>query len=85
MTPRLASGARSNRTRQENIMQSTSKAAHVSDTKDDSSSRTKPAGAPSDTLQSRKDREEKQKHSVSENALESSQDKNPIPPDSTRE
>lgn len=40
---------------------------------------------PSDTAQSARDKQEKRKHPGSENALESSQDKNPIPPGSTRE
>ncbi|CAB3787312.1 hypothetical protein LMG27177_02191 [Paraburkholderia fynbosensis] len=39
---------------------------------------------PLDTTQKKRDVEEKRKHSRSENALQSSQDKNPIPPDSTR-
>ncbi|NKJ51153.1 hypothetical protein CIC12_31430 [Burkholderia sp. SG-MS1] len=39
---------------------------------------------PLDTAQTTRDVEEKRKHSRSENALQSSQDKNPIPPDSTR-
>ena len=38
----------------------------------------------SDTVQSARDTAEKAKHPPSENALESSQDKNPVPPDSTR-
>lgn len=38
----------------------------------------------SDTVQSARDTAEQAKHPHSENALESSQDKNPIPPDSTR-
>jgi hypothetical protein len=42
------------------------------------------ANPPPDTAQSARDAEEKRKHSPSENALRSSQDKNPIPPDSTR-
>ena len=37
-----------------------------------------------DTVQSVRDTVEKAKHPHSENALESSQDKNPVPPDSTR-
>lgn len=37
-----------------------------------------------DTVQSVRDTAEKAKHPHSENALESSQDKNPVPPDSTR-
>lgn len=37
-----------------------------------------------DTVQSARDTAEKAKHPHSENALESSQDKNPVPPDSTR-
>jgi hypothetical protein len=39
---------------------------------------------PPDTAQNARDIEEKRKHSRSENALQSSQDENPIPPDSTR-
>jgi hypothetical protein len=38
----------------------------------------------SDTVQSARDNAEKAKHPHSENALESSQEKNPVPPDSTR-
>ncbi|KIG03777.1 hypothetical protein [Caballeronia concitans] len=38
----------------------------------------------SDTRQQNLDAKEKQTHEASENALPSSQDKNPIPPDSTR-
>ncbi|MEZ2352459.1 hypothetical protein [Caballeronia sp. RCC_10] len=37
----------------------------------------------SDTRQENLDAEEKGKHEASENALPSSQDKNPVPPDST--
>lgn len=37
-----------------------------------------------DTAQNARDVEEQRKHSRSENALQSSQDKNPIPPDTTR-
>jgi len=43
-----------------------------------------PVSPPSDTAQTARDAEEKRKHPASENALESSQDKNPIPPGSTR-
>jgi hypothetical protein len=39
---------------------------------------------PSDTEQSVRDESEKRRHAPSENALKSSQDKNPIPPGSTR-
>ena len=66
-------------------MESTSKQAQGSGMKDDSSSPRKPAGAPPDSLQSRKDKDEKQQHTTSENELESAQDKNPVPPDSTRD
>jgi hypothetical protein len=38
----------------------------------------------SDTVQSRRDVAEKEKHSRSENELETSQDKNPLPAGSTR-
>ncbi|HVE05784.1 MAG TPA: hypothetical protein VNE00_00890 [Paraburkholderia sp.] len=38
-----------------------------------------------DTLQSRKDDAEKRKHPASENELKTTQDKNPVPPDTTRE
>jgi hypothetical protein len=41
--------------------------------------------APVDTVQSARDAAEKQRHPSSENALESSQDKNPVPPESTRD
>ena len=37
-----------------------------------------------DTAQNARDVEEKRKHSRSENELQSSQDKNPIPPGTTR-
>jgi hypothetical protein len=37
------------------------------------------AGASADTLQQRKDELEKRKHPASENALDSTQDKNPMP------
>lgn len=39
----------------------------------------------SDTAQSVQDAKEKQAHPSSENALKSSQDKNPVPPATTRE
>lgn len=42
------------------------------------------ATSSSDTRQNNLDAKEKQNHEASENALPSSQDKNPIPPDSTR-
>ncbi|MGF6771586.1 hypothetical protein P3T18_004073 [Paraburkholderia sp. GAS199] len=45
----------------------------------------KDAHAPSDTQQGKRDAKEKARHSESENALPSSQDKNPVPPGSTRE
>jgi len=54
------------------------------------SASTGPRGAPTtpttrpDTVQSARDNAEKAKHPHSENALESSQEKNPVPPDSTR-
>ncbi|RKT13931.1 hypothetical protein B0G69_7145 [Paraburkholderia sp. RAU2J] len=48
------------------------------------SKRASAANTPLDTAQNKRDVEEKRKHSRSENALQSSQDKNPIPPDSTR-
>jgi hypothetical protein len=41
--------------------------------------------APADTVQSARDAAEKQRHPPSENASESSQDKNPVPPESTRD
>ena len=50
-----------------------------------SSSKHGGVNAPSDTAQSARDKQDKRKHPASENALESSQDKNPIPPGSTRE
>jgi hypothetical protein len=40
---------------------------------------------PPDTAQNARDVEEKRRHSRSENALQSSQDKNPIPPGTTRD
>lgn len=40
--------------------------------------------SPKDTAQASKDSEEKRRHPASENALESSQDKNPIPDDSVK-
>jgi len=76
---------KSHRTAQESIMKSTSKQAHGSGMKNDSSSPRQPAGAPPGTLQSRKDKDEKQQHTTSENELESAQDKNPVPPGSTRD
>lgn len=36
------------------------------------------------TAQESKDSQEKRQHPASENALESSQDKNPVPPDSVK-
>lgn len=45
-------------------------------------SRASPSPAPE---QAARDEEEKTKHPASENALGSTQDKNPIPPDSTAE
>lgn len=42
------------------------------------------ASSPADTMQNAQDTREKHHHSPSENALESSQDKNPIPQDSVR-
>jgi hypothetical protein len=39
---------------------------------------------PGGTEQNARDASEKSKHSDSENNLESSQDKNPVPPDATR-
>lgn len=66
-------------------MESTSKQPHGSGTEDNASSPRKPGAATSETQQSRKDRQEKQKHAASENELASAQDKNPVPPDSTRE
>jgi hypothetical protein len=41
------------------------------------------AGPAPDSEQTARDTEEKKKHRASENALESSQDKNPVPPGST--
>ncbi|NMM01773.1 hypothetical protein HHL24_28035 [Paraburkholderia sp. RP-4-7] len=38
----------------------------------------------SDTVQSARDAQEKAKHSRSENALQSAQDKNPVPPGAVR-
>jgi hypothetical protein len=43
------------------------------------------AGPSHDSEQAARDKEEKSKHPVSENALGSSQDKNPVPPGSTAE
>lgn len=43
-----------------------------------------PVVAPSDTVQGAEDAAERRRHARSENALKSSQDKNPIPPGSTR-
>lgn len=40
---------------------------------------------PPHTAQTERDEREKRRHPASENALESSQDKNPIPLDSTRQ
>ena len=54
-------------------------------TQNESSSAGGPGAPAPDTLQHEKDREEKRKHPASENALESAQDKNPVPPGSTRE
>ncbi len=51
--------------------------------KDSRAGRAGPAGPAPDSEQTARDKEEKRKHPASENALESSQDKNPIPPDST--
>ena len=65
-------------------MESTSKHPHGSGREDDASSPRKPVATPTDTQQSRMDKQEKQKHPASENEVESAQDKNPIPPDSTR-
>lgn len=39
---------------------------------------------PTDTVQSKRDAAEKAQHSRSENELQSSQDKNPLPADATR-
>lgn len=66
-------------------MESHSKHPHRPATQDDPSSPREPVAAPPDTLQSRKDREERRKHAASENELQSAQDKNPVAPDSTRE
>ncbi len=66
-------------------MESTSKDSRGSGTKDEPSSPRKRVATPTDTEQSRNDEKERQKHAGSENALESAQDKNPIPPESTRE
>ncbi|HEY2024060.1 hypothetical protein [Paraburkholderia sp.] len=66
-------------------MQSTSAHPRTTGIKPDDPKSEESRDIPPDTLQSRKDRLEKSKHPESENALESSQDKNPIPPESTRE
>ncbi|MGF6674090.1 hypothetical protein [Paraburkholderia tuberum] len=66
-------------------MESTSKHPPGSGIKNASLSPRKPVATPTDTQQSRKDEQEKQKHAASENELQSAQDKNPIPPDPTRE
>ncbi|MGF6484882.1 hypothetical protein [Paraburkholderia sp. JPY419] len=66
-------------------MESTSKHSLGSGIKDAPSSRRRPAATPTDTLQSRKDEQDKRKHAASENELESAQNKNPIAPHSTRE
>jgi len=55
------------------------------DLEDVSSSKHGQVNPPSDTAHTARDEQEKRKHPGSENALESSQDKNPIPPGSTRE
>jgi hypothetical protein len=53
---------------------------------DSSGNRRSPASTKTlpDAAQNARDVEEKRKHSRSENALQSSQDKNPIPPGTTR-
>lgn len=56
--------------------------AHDAPTK--SSNLKSPVLKPSNTEQTRRDAAEKRRHVRSENALESSQEKNPVPPGSTR-
>ena len=64
---------------QEEIKDNTSASASHRDAKPDS-----PETRPSRTEQERKDLEEKHRHPASENTLDSTLDKNPIPPGSTR-
>ncbi|TCK84180.1 DUF2934 domain-containing protein [Paraburkholderia sp. BL9I2N2] len=58
--------------------------AEIPDDRDVASATDLPAVNRSDTVQSAQDARERRKHAASENALESSQNSNPIPPGSTR-
>lgn len=49
----------------------------------DNASTTPPAHTPAHTKQTELDEREKRRHDASESALPSSQEKNPVPPDST--
>lgn len=57
----------------------------TADDMDESQDSRSTESAPDDTLQQGLDEQEKRKHEATENALPSSQEKNPVSPEATRE